>query len=124
MDINVRISEAEWEAFLLVCIGKTAKEIGTILHKSRKTVETQLSHIYHKLGTNNSRDAILIAIKLNLITLDYALQNVLHPAEVANIDISALVRHHMTNEPIRQTIEVVCTNCRQSTSIEKEAILA
>lgn len=106
------ITEREYEVFMLLVIGNTTKEIAEKLFVSTKTVESHLSHIYHKLGVTNMKDAILLAVKLNLITLDQALISVMHPAEAINLDIKSIIKQHMNN--MQYTIEYVCVECRKS----------
>jgi DNA-binding CsgD family transcriptional regulator len=48
-----KLTETEHQVAVLVAAGKTNPEVADILFMSRKTVESNLSRIYHKLGIRN-----------------------------------------------------------------------
>ncbi len=63
------LSDAEKEVFKLIAMGKSNKEIASILNKSVKTIETQKHSIMDKLKPQSSSEIIKIAVRLNIIDL-------------------------------------------------------
>ena len=52
--------------------GKTAWEIGKILSISERTVKFHLSNIYRKLGVTTRAQALVSAIKMDILKKDIA----------------------------------------------------
>jgi DNA-binding NarL/FixJ family response regulator len=48
-----RLSERELEVSQLLALGKTNKEIGTVLGISPRTVQIHVTHIFDKLGVHS-----------------------------------------------------------------------
>jgi DNA-binding CsgD family transcriptional regulator len=59
----------EIECLQWACHGKSAWEIGTILHISEATVRFHLSNAFTKLGAPNRINAIVRAVRLGLISI-------------------------------------------------------
>ena len=53
----------------LVAAGKTSREIGTELYISENTVKNHIRNILDKLGLHSRNEAVLYAIRENLISL-------------------------------------------------------
>ncbi len=66
----VLLSRREIEMLKWWASGKTAAEIGVILHCSEINVKKHIQNVYHKLGVNSKVTAIVRAIWLGLIPLD------------------------------------------------------
>ena len=67
---GAKLTERENEVLLWVTEGKTSWEIGRILSISERTVKFHLSNIYRKLGVTSRAQAIVHAIKCNLLQTD------------------------------------------------------
>lgn len=65
------ISTRELEVLRLIAQGKSNKEIATHLNIVEGTVKAHLSHIFTKLGAADRAQAISIAIKRQLLQLDW-----------------------------------------------------
>ena len=63
------LSPRQREILTWAAIGKTAWEIGEILHISDRTVEWHLQSMAHKLGTFNRTQTVTVAIRKRLIAL-------------------------------------------------------
>jgi len=59
----------EIEVLGLVADGKTSREIGDLLYISENTVKNHIRNILDKLGLHSRNEAVLYAIRENLITL-------------------------------------------------------
>ena len=59
----------EIEVLELVADGKTSREIGDLLYISENTVKNHIRNILDKLGLHSRNEAVLYAIKENLISL-------------------------------------------------------
>jgi len=59
----------ELEVLGLVADGKTSREIGDLLYISENTVKNHIRNILDKLGLHSRNEAVLYAIRENLITL-------------------------------------------------------
>jgi FixJ family two-component response regulator len=66
-DSGKPLSPAETNVLTLVLGGKTSKEIGKLLHRSKRTVEWHRSHIMHKLKAENMLDLAKRVVALELI---------------------------------------------------------
>ena len=64
------VSAREREVMTLAAQGLSGKEIADRLYISERTVHTHLASVYDKLGAKNKTEAMLLAIKYGLITLD------------------------------------------------------
>ncbi len=64
------VSSREREVLKLAAIGLSGKEIASRLYISERTVQTHLASIYDKLGAKNKTEAMLLAIKYGMVTLD------------------------------------------------------
>jgi LuxR family quorum sensing-dependent transcriptional regulator len=63
------LSRREREVLTWVATGKTAWEIGEVLHISKRTVEWHLQHAAQKLGASNRMHAVIIAARDHLIEI-------------------------------------------------------
>ena len=61
------LSPRETEVVRLIALGHTSAEIALMLHLSRRTVETQRSRIYSKLGLTNRAGLVQFALRRRLI---------------------------------------------------------
>ena len=64
---SVDITERELEIIKLMSLGKETTEIGELLFISPHTVHTHRKNIYLKLGTHNSVELIVLAMKHSII---------------------------------------------------------
>lgn len=64
---NVRLTPRKRETLAWASLGKTAYEIGAILHIGQRTVEEHLATAARKLGAANRTHAVAIAIRNRLI---------------------------------------------------------
>ncbi len=64
------VSAREREVLTFAAQGLSGKEIADRLYISERTVQTHLASIYDKLGAKNKTEAMLLAIKYGLVTLD------------------------------------------------------
>ena len=69
-EVPVLFSDREAEFIRLSLEGLTAREIGERLYISRRTVETHKTHIFQKLGINNTHEMLQYAIRCGLISPD------------------------------------------------------
>jgi hypothetical protein len=58
LEINVNISDREWQCFELYCHGKSASQTAELLGISRRTVETHFDNLKNKLQIRNKSDLI------------------------------------------------------------------
>jgi DNA-binding NarL/FixJ family response regulator len=63
------LSAREVEVLKEIVKGKSNKEIGEALYVSEKTVKTHVSHILNKLEVSDRTQAVIYAIKYNLVKL-------------------------------------------------------
>jgi two-component system, NarL family, response regulator NreC len=61
------LSAREIEVVRLIALGHTSREIAEMLHLSRRTVETQRSRIYEKLGIATRADLVRFALRRRLM---------------------------------------------------------
>lgn len=64
------ISAREREVLLLAAQGLSSKEVAKKLFISERTVQTHLASIYDKLGARNKTEALLLALKYGVVTLE------------------------------------------------------
>ena len=64
------VSVREREELLLAARGLSGKEIAAKLFISERTVQTHLASIYDKLGAKNKTEAMLLAIKYGIVTIE------------------------------------------------------
>lgn len=64
------VSVREREVLLLAARGLPGKEIAAKLFISERTVQTHLASIYDKLGAKNKTEAMLLAIKYGIVTIE------------------------------------------------------
>ncbi len=64
------LSTREREVLLLAAQGLSSKEVARRLFISERTVQTHLASIYDKLGSKNKTEALLLALKYGVVTLD------------------------------------------------------
>lgn len=62
------LTDREREVLQLLAVGKTNKEIATILELSPYTVETHRNHIMQKLDLHNTAEIVLYAVRKKLVT--------------------------------------------------------
>lgn len=62
------LTDREREVLQLLAVGKTNKEIATILDLSPYTVETHRNHIMQKLDLHNTAEIVLYAVRKKLVT--------------------------------------------------------
>ncbi len=62
------LTDREKEVLQLLAVGKTNKEIATILDLSPYTVETHRNHIMQKLDLHNTAEIVLYAVRKKLVT--------------------------------------------------------
>jgi DNA-binding NarL/FixJ family response regulator len=68
------LSPREREVLLLAGRGESSKEIASKLYISERTVQTHLASIYDKLGARNKTEALLLALKYGVVTLEELLE--------------------------------------------------
>lgn len=73
--LSENISSREREVLKLASQGLSGKEIADRLFISERTVQTHLASIYDKLGAKNKTEAMLLAIKHGIVTLDELINN-------------------------------------------------
>jgi two-component system, NarL family, response regulator NreC len=61
------LTARETEVVRLIALGHTSREIAETLHLSRRTVETQRSRIYEKLGIATRADLVRFALRRRLM---------------------------------------------------------
>ncbi len=64
-----RLTGRELEVLGLVANGKTSRQIGDLLYISENTVKNHIRNVLDKLGLHSRNEAVLYAIRENLITL-------------------------------------------------------
>ena len=110
-DIKAHITPRELEIMLLCAAGLNNNRIADKLVLSVKTVEKHINNLYLKMGAHSKLHLVLLAIKLNMISIDDTLRDMLMPD--VNIDVTALVRQHIPIGEQHHIFEYVCTQCRQ-----------
>ena len=73
--IPEQLSTREREVLLLAAKGLSSKEVARRLFISERTVQTRLASIYDKLGSKNKTEALLLALKYGVVTLDELLDS-------------------------------------------------
>ena len=68
--IPEQLSAREREVLLLAAKGLSSKEVASRLFISERTVQTHLASIYDKLGSKNKTEALLLALKYGVVTLE------------------------------------------------------
>jgi LuxR family quorum sensing-dependent transcriptional regulator len=66
---SARLSEREREVLTWAAKGKSAWEIGEILHIAKRTVDEHTQHAFRKLGAVNRTQAVAIALHSRLISI-------------------------------------------------------
>lgn len=64
------LSPREREVLLCAAKGLSSKEVASELFISERTVQTHLASIYDKLGAHNKTEAMLLALKTGVLTLE------------------------------------------------------
>lgn len=64
------LTPREQEVLRLLVVGKSNKELATILGLSGNTVKTHLTHLFTKLGVSDHTQAVTIALKRGLMRLE------------------------------------------------------
>ena len=72
--IPEQLSTREREVLLLAAKGLSSKEVAKRLFISERTVQTHLASIYDKLGSRNKTEALLLALKYGVVTLEELLE--------------------------------------------------
>ena len=72
--IPEQLSVREREVLLLAAQGLSSKEVAKKLFISERTVQTHLASIYDKLGSRNKTEALLLALKYGVVTLEELLE--------------------------------------------------
>ena len=73
--IPEQLSVREREVLLLAVKGLSSKEVAKRLFISERTVQTHLASIYDKLGSRNKTEALLLALKYGVVTLEELLED-------------------------------------------------
>ena len=73
--IPEQLSVREREVLLLAAKGLSSKEVAKQLFISERTVQTHLASIYDKLGSRNKTEALLLALKYGVVTLEELLED-------------------------------------------------
>ena len=73
--IPEQLSVREREVLLLAAKGLSSKEVAKQLFISERTVQTHLASIYDKLGSRNKTEALLLALKDGVVTLEELLED-------------------------------------------------
>jgi DNA-binding CsgD family transcriptional regulator len=68
------LSAREHEVLLEAARGLSSKEIAGKLFISERTVQTHLGSIYDKLGAKNKTEAMLLALKYGVVSLEELLE--------------------------------------------------
>jgi two-component system NarL family response regulator len=63
------LTSREIEVLEMVADGKTSRQIGDLLFISENTVKNHVRNILDKLGLHSRNEAVLYAVRENLITL-------------------------------------------------------
>ncbi len=69
-DLTEELSPREREVLLYAARGLSSKEVAARLYISERTVQTHLASVYDKLGAHNKTEAMLLALKHGLLTLE------------------------------------------------------
>lgn len=69
-DVTESLSPREREVLLCAARGLSSKEVAGKLFISERTVQTHLASVYDKLGAHNKTEAMLLALKHGLMTLE------------------------------------------------------
>lgn len=69
-DVTESLSPREREVLLCAARGLSSKEVASKLFISERTVQTHLASVYDKLGAHNKTEAMLLALKHGLMTLE------------------------------------------------------
>ena len=69
-----QLSVREREVLILAAKGLSSKEVAAKLFISERTVQTHLASIYDKLGSKNKTEALLLALKYGVVTLEELLE--------------------------------------------------
>ena len=69
-----QLSAREREVLVLAAKGLSSKEVAGKLFISERTVQTHLASIYVKLGSKNKTEALLLALKYGVVTLEELLE--------------------------------------------------
>jgi DNA-binding NarL/FixJ family response regulator len=69
-----QLSTREREVLVLAAKGLSSKEVAGKLFISERTVQTHLASIYDKLGSKNKTEALLLALKYGVVTLEELLE--------------------------------------------------
>jgi DNA-binding NarL/FixJ family response regulator len=64
-----QLTELEREILFAIARGLSNEEAGRIVQLDRRSVRTQLGHIYEKLGVRSHVEAVVKALRLGLIEL-------------------------------------------------------
>jgi DNA-binding NarL/FixJ family response regulator len=64
------LSSREREVLLHAAKGLSSKQVAQELFISDRTVQTHLASIYDKLGAKNKTEAMLLALKYGVVTLE------------------------------------------------------
>jgi len=70
-----QLSVREREVLVLAAKGLSSKEVAGKLFISERTVQTHLASIYDKLGAKNKTEALLLALKYGVVTLEELLES-------------------------------------------------
>ena len=63
------LSALELELLRYVTKGLSNAEVGRVMSIERRTVRTHLSHIYRKMGVNTHVEAVVMALKVGLVSM-------------------------------------------------------
>lgn len=66
----VTITRREEEVLQAICDGCSTPEVASRLYLSQKTVKNHLASIYQKLDARDRTQAVLIALRLGIVTLN------------------------------------------------------
>lgn len=69
-ELTEALSPREREVLLCAARGLSSKEVAARLYISERTVQTHLASVYDKLGAHNKTEAMLLALKHGLMTLE------------------------------------------------------
>ena len=70
-----QLSTREREVLVLAAKVLSSKEVAAKLFISERTVQTHLASIYDKLGSKNKTEALLLALKYGVVTLEELLED-------------------------------------------------
>ena len=66
---GVSLTPLEREILFAIAKGLSNQEVGQVVHLDRRTIRTQLGHIYGKLGVRSHVEAVVKALQLGLLEL-------------------------------------------------------